>query len=110
MIRKNIQNLINEFDINYELEFKLEFLHKCLTKKSIETSDFSDLISKIENDKISFSDSKITSFSAEWIGQKVEFINKSLNDAINALKGEDNCFSPKYIAILSSIRDKLLEN
>lgn len=90
------------------LEAKLEFLHTCLTPPKNEDvkSKLKQLKIQIENSGIEL-DSKM--IHAKWKIEKVESeFSGSFDDAVNALSDERDCFSPKYVAILSEVRNHLL--
>lgn len=91
------------------LEAKLELLHACLTPPTSEEArkKLEELKTEIRNAGTILSSIVI---NARWRteGETEKIFSGNIDAAINALSNETDCFSFKYVAILSEIRDKLL--
>lgn len=90
------------------LEAKLEFLHTCLTPPKDDNikSKLIQLKAQIESRGFEL-DSKV--LHAKWRDEKDEAeFSGSFDEALETLSEETDCFSPKYVAILSELRNHLL--
>lgn len=94
--------VLRGYDVS--LEKKLELLHLCLTPHAAWAERVSALRSDIEKGgSVSFDEVRV---KAKW--GRGEVFEGSLGEAIGTLAAESDCFSPKYLAVLTGVRKRLL--
>src|SRR2546423_2411504 len=91
------------------IEAKLELLHICLTPPGeTQREKIKQLKAEIEKGRSTALDSIL--IKADWTkdGDVEENFEGYFDKAVEELAKEKDCFSPKYIAILTALRDELL--
>lgn len=90
-------------------EEKLSVLHHCLTPEGAKLVRQEKMLEKIElHSEINFETQMISVSWKETAGDKKEKKSMTIEQAVGTLSETKDCFSEKYINILSGMRDLLL--